>query len=415
MENEYSKISNVNKKNMLQIMRDRRRRVSLKNLGKKVGKQALVAKALDRSVDQEESGLNLFDFSDDSSDEELQSRQISKKKLPKKKAPVKGNVRGAYYLANKDRIDKASLASQKRKRVLSNKQGMERMRFHKNTKSCGLHVNQTNCDLDERCNWSNKTKPNCKSKQKNVWKLREPKSTVASKVSLKHLGKKVGKQALVAKALDRSVDQEESGLNLFDFSDDSSDEELQSRQISKKKLPKKKAPVKGNVRGAYYLANKDRIDKASLASQKRKRVLSNKQGMERMRFHKNTKSCGLHVNQTNCDLDERCNWSNKTKPNCKSKQKNVWKLREPKSKVASKVTPKVSAKSVPNTKKCSKKQILNPVTNRCVNRDGVIGRQLLGLSSSNKPKLSAKRSNNSNSSKAIGTWVRASPNHKTFF
>ena len=90
------------------------------------------------------------------------------------------------------------------------------------------------------------------------------------KASFRQVGRKLGKQALVGKALDRSDDQEDSDFKLFDFLDDFVDDKPQ--QSSKKLLPKKKAPVKGNVRGAYYLANKDRMDKAALALQKIKKT-----------------------------------------------------------------------------------------------------------------------------------------------
>jgi len=119
---------------------NKRQKVSLKQLGTKVGKQALVAKALDRSVDQEESDLNLFNFSDDSSDEELQSEQVTKKMLPKKKAPVRGSVKGRYYLDNKVQMDKAGIALQKIKKLSLKKNQLKSCNLDQvrnpNTKRC---------------------------------------------------------------------------------------------------------------------------------------------------------------------------------------------------------------------------------------------------------------------------------------
>jgi len=100
-----------------------------------------------------------------------------------------------------------------------------------------------------------------------------------------------------------------------------------------------------------------------------------------MRLHKKVYSCKLYRNQNNCNNDGRCNWSDKTNPNCKSKQKNVWTVRVPKSKTTVRVSsPK--GKSKVSDPKCDKDQIINPTTGRCVKKSGKIGKAILASKSS---------------------------------
>lgn len=124
-----------------------------------------------------------------------------------------------------------------------------------------------------------------------------------------------------------------------------------------KKSAKRKALPK---KGAYYLANKERMDAAKrksdqnrLALRKKQKSLVTQKGREERRLHQSVFECKYYITEPNCSKDRRCKWSPNYKPpqpKCRSKQKNKWTVYDPEKKG------KTKAKKAPAMKISLKKQ-----------------------------------------------------------
>lgn len=126
-------------------------------------------------------------------------------------------------------------------------------------------------------------------------------------------------------------------------------------------MPQRKAKASPLTQRSYYLANKERMDAARkqsdknrLALRKSKMAQKTKEGRDLRRFHKNVSSCHYYGTEVNCSKDMRCKWSDKTKPKCRSKSKNIFKVPDLEERAARKA---IRDANKPPSKKVAKKQI----------------------------------------------------------